>query len=324
MKAKDQGSHTSLRNERFISQAGKRDCAPERVRGKAARRLNAKSKKSNLGAKWRQSVVSRSLADLTVLALAHDHDRALAARFAPLAKREGLLFFIAFDHELERLAALVSEPALRRIRLRFFHDALERGESEGAPLLQEALGVAAGNDSLRAKMAELAMLHGEGPELGGQGMQERERGGRGDDMTGGDSREGGERDYCRFERRRQELLFAMALAHMTGRPHDELSARAGNIMGLALCPFRHELTGERRARAMRAAQEEVLAERPIRLAELEMNARIALLPLALAPSYLRRFQGAGKGVERVNAPSRWLRLWLLWRAARKAQGRHEA
>jgi pyroglutamyl-peptidase len=46
------GLDTSLRNESLISQTGKRDCAPERVRGKAARRLNAKSKKGNLFAKW--------------------------------------------------------------------------------------------------------------------------------------------------------------------------------------------------------------------------------------------------------------------------------
>jgi phytoene synthase len=71
-----------------------------------------------------------------------DPDRALAALFAPRDARTDLLTLCAFNVELARIAAQVSEPELGAIRLQWWRDAVERagaGEATGHPVA-DALG----------------------------------------------------------------------------------------------------------------------------------------------------------------------------------------
>lgn len=62
----------------------------------------------------------------------HDPDRYLTALFAPAARREALFALYAFDHELARARAVVSEPMLALIRLQWWREVVE-----GAPRRHE-------------------------------------------------------------------------------------------------------------------------------------------------------------------------------------------
>lgn len=68
-----------------------------------------------------------------------DPDRFLAALFAPPEARERLFALIAFNLELAKIPATVSEPILGEIRLQWWSEAIERllssGEAEGHEIL---------------------------------------------------------------------------------------------------------------------------------------------------------------------------------------------
>jgi NADH dehydrogenase [ubiquinone] 1 alpha subcomplex assembly factor 6 len=64
---------------------------------------------------------------------AHDRDRWLATLFAPAEAREALLALYAFDHEIGRVADLVSQPMPGLIRLQWWRDALDAIDA-GRPL----------------------------------------------------------------------------------------------------------------------------------------------------------------------------------------------
>lgn len=55
----------------------------------------------------------------------HDPDRFLTALFAPAGRRETLFVLYAFNHELARARAVVSEPMLALIRLQWWREVVE-------------------------------------------------------------------------------------------------------------------------------------------------------------------------------------------------------
>ncbi len=63
---------------------------------------------------------------------AHDHDRWLAALFAPDARRPALLALYAFNLEVARVRETVREPMLGEIRLQWWRETLEAC-AEGRP-----------------------------------------------------------------------------------------------------------------------------------------------------------------------------------------------
>jgi len=63
---------------------------------------------------------------------AHDHDRWLAALFAPDARRPGLMALYAFNLEVSRVRETVREPMLGEIRLQWWRETLD-GCAEGRP-----------------------------------------------------------------------------------------------------------------------------------------------------------------------------------------------
>lgn len=70
-------------------------------------------------------------AAVSALVRTHDYDRYLTARFAPAVFRDALMAVFAFSCELERIPALVSEPALGEIRLQWWRDILEDAFEQG-------------------------------------------------------------------------------------------------------------------------------------------------------------------------------------------------
>ncbi len=63
--------------------------------------------------------------DLQTLVRQYDQDRYLAALFAPQEKRPHLLALYAFNAEICRIAAQVTEPQLAEIRLQWWRDTVE-------------------------------------------------------------------------------------------------------------------------------------------------------------------------------------------------------
>ena len=55
----------------------------------------------------------------------HDPDRFLTVLFAPPARREALFVLYAFNHELARARAVVSEPMLALIRLQWWREVVQ-------------------------------------------------------------------------------------------------------------------------------------------------------------------------------------------------------
>lgn len=70
----------------------------------------------------------------------HDRDRWLACLFAPQQHRRGLIALYAFNSEIERVRAMVSEPLPGEVRLQWWRDLLEgqaRGGASGHPVAAE-------------------------------------------------------------------------------------------------------------------------------------------------------------------------------------------
>lgn len=61
-----------------------------------------------------------------------DPDRYFCTLFAPPEKREALFALYAFDHELDRIPAIVSEPALGEVRLAWWREAVTAPENSAA------------------------------------------------------------------------------------------------------------------------------------------------------------------------------------------------
>ena len=61
---------------------------------------------------------------------AHNPDRYLTALMAPRRVRGSLMALYAFNAELARIPALVSEPALGEIRLQWWRDAVDHMDAD--------------------------------------------------------------------------------------------------------------------------------------------------------------------------------------------------
>jgi phytoene/squalene synthetase len=74
---------------------------------------------------------------------AHDPDRWLTALFAPEERRSLLLVLYAFNLELARIAPLMREPMLGRIRLQWWREAID-GAAAGSPRAHPVVRALAG------------------------------------------------------------------------------------------------------------------------------------------------------------------------------------
>ncbi len=83
-----------------------------------------------------------ALSECGQLARQHQPDRYLAALFAPAAAREDLFALYAFDHEIGKVRALVSQPMAGLIRLQWWRDALPLIAEGHPPAQPVALGLA--------------------------------------------------------------------------------------------------------------------------------------------------------------------------------------
>ena len=99
-----------------------------------------------------------------------DPDRYFCTLFAPPEKREALFALYAFDHELDRIPAIVSEPALGEVRLAWWREAVATPENAAAashPIVGALAALRSGRrpDLLETMIdARVRELCGEAPE----------------------------------------------------------------------------------------------------------------------------------------------------------------
>jgi len=80
------------------------------------------------------------LSPLAELARRGDPDRFLCALFAPPEQRETQFLLIAFNHELARARAVVSNPMAALIRLQWWREAVEEARAGAPPRRHEVAG----------------------------------------------------------------------------------------------------------------------------------------------------------------------------------------
>jgi phytoene synthase len=79
-------------------------------------------------------------------ARAHERDRYLAALLGPRARRADLVALAAFAGEIGRIPLYVSEPMMGRIRLQWWRERLEQGNSGSHPVAAAIIEVARRHD----------------------------------------------------------------------------------------------------------------------------------------------------------------------------------
>lgn len=257
-----------------------------------------------------------------------DPDRSIAASFAPRGPRADLFALYAFNAELARVAELVSEPGLGAIRLQWWREAIERaanGETSGHPVA-DAVG-----------------------DLLGRGKVSRERivgliDARGFDVETRIMPDGAALDAYLHDT--AAALFALAAETMGVKNASvEQAATAGGTAygltglmralpvhaarGLVFLPAdqlrRHGITPEQLLSGrtsdglgqllakLRATAREALREAEALIAELDISARTAFVPLSLVDPYLAAMEKSGRDplheIADINP------LYRLWRMA---------
>jgi len=257
-----------------------------------------------------------------------DPDRSIAASFAPRGARADLFALYAFNAELARVAELVSEPGLGAIRLQWWREAIERaanGETSGHPVA-DVLG-----------------------DLLGRGKVSRERiigliDARGFDVETRIMPDGAA--LSAYLHDTAAALFALAAETMGVKNASvEQAATAGGTAygltglaralpvhaarGLVFLPAdqlrRHGITPEQLLSGrtsdglgqllaeLRAAAREALREAEVLIAELDISARTAFVPLSLVDPYLAAMEKSGRDplheIADINP------LYRLWRMA---------
>ena len=257
-----------------------------------------------------------------------DPDRSIAASFAPRGPRADLFALYAFNAELARVAELVSEPGLAAIRLQWWREAIERaanGEATGHPVA-DAVG-----------------------DLLGRGKVSRERivgliDARGFDVETRIMPDGAALDAYLHDT--AAALFALG-AETMGVKNASVgqAATAGGTAygltglmralpvhaarGLVFLPAdqlrRHGITPEQLFSGrtsdglgqllakLRATAREALREAEALIAELDISARTAFVPLSLVDPYLAAMEKSGRDplheIADINP------LYRLWRMA---------
>ena len=257
-----------------------------------------------------------------------DPDRSIAASFAPRGARADLFALYAFNAELARVAELVSEPGLGAIRLQWWREAIERaanGETSGHPVA-DAVG-----------------------DLLGRGKVSRERiigliDACGFDVETRIMPDGAALDAYLHDT--AAALFALAAETMGVKNASvEQAATAGGTAygltglaralpvhaarGLVFLPAdqlrRHGITPEQLLSGrtsdglgqllaeLRATAREALREAEVLIAELDISARTAFVPLSLVDPYLAAMEKSGRDplheIADINP------LYRLWRMA---------
>lgn len=115
--------------------------------------------------------ISDKSAQVSDLVRTFDRDRYLAGLFAPQHARDALMALFAFNCELDRIPALVSEPALGEIRLQWWRDVIDNAEAQqvtGNPVADTLIKVISAYALPKALL--LGMIDARSADLDGGGF----------------------------------------------------------------------------------------------------------------------------------------------------------
>jgi 15-cis-phytoene synthase len=261
------------------------------------------------------------------LVRAADHDRYLAALFAPAQHRGALHALYAFNSEVARVREVARQTLPGEIRLQWWTDVL-RGERVGE----------AGANPVAAALLASVERHGLAVDTLIDLIDARR-------FDVYDAPMATVADLEAYAGRTSSALFALAAQVLTGSGHDVVTAPAGKAYAIAallrafpLHAARHQLfvpiqvldrhqvrTEDVFAGRASAGLDAALADLGTlaqghlqavheRIAELPAQALPALLPVATVRSALGRLQRSKAFAPADIAP--WRRQWLIWRAAR--------
>jgi 15-cis-phytoene synthase len=261
------------------------------------------------------------------LVRAADHDRFIAALFAPAERRGALHALYAFNTEISRVRELARAALPGEIRLQWWADVINRERAEEARANPVAAALQATIDRYDLSSAKLIDLI------------EAHRFDLYDDAMATLA------DLEAYARRTSSALFALAAQILAGVEADAVAGPAGIAYALAgllrafplhagrgqlYVPMElidrhqvrpHEIFARRSSVGLKAALAELrsvarqhLAAVPESMKDLPQRAEPALLPLALVRPSLDRLE-RGEPFAPTELP-RWRRQWLIWRAAR--------
>lgn len=238
----------------------------------------------------------------------HDFDRYLSALLAPKEARADLATLAAYAGELTRIPDEVSEPALGRIRLEWWREALVGTGATGHPVA-DALNELAGRRGL-PRPTLIDMIDARELLLGGAPFAD-------------------ETALFTFLVRTDGASFRLAAHVLDDKPGSqsgELCREAGKAYGLARLLFRlARVKDEARSplppavspAALRVSARQHAAEARGLAGRETPGSRAAVLPLALVEPYLRALEKAARDPPRGPAElSSFVRVWRLWHAAR--------
>jgi len=263
----------------------------------------------------------------------HDRDRWLASLFAPADKRPHLNALYAFNIEVARIGAVVSDPMPGEIRMQWWTDALEdagRGDVRAHPVADAFLDAVAKYGLPRADFT--ALIEARRFDLYDDPIP---------DLRALLS-------YCEAT---ASCLFRAAAQILSGGRAAEVSHAAGIAFGitglLRALPLhagrgqcfvpadllaRHgaspaDVLARRDTPGLRAALGELraiardhLAQAQASLGSLTAAAHPAFLPLAVLPLYLTAMQSRAYDPFTVTEVPQWRRQWRLWRESRPTRG----
>ncbi len=225
---------------------------------------------------------------------AGDKDIFLSTLFAPAEKQPDLFALAAFQVEVNRIPALVSEPQIGEIRLQWWQDTLDamaKGQAQDHPVAQ-ALAVCITRHGL--PFAPLKrFVEAKGHDLYGEPFA----------------------DVLKLETRlgqTQSAFFQLAcivIAPDIAGTAATASGLGGVAFGLArgLATAGEVLSVAGATREVLAAlARQRLAEFNVALKTLPRELKVALLPVSLCDLYLNA----------ETIPPQWRRQWRLWRSAR--------
>jgi len=231
-----------------------------------------------------------------------DHDRYLAALFAPADKRDALFALYAFNIEISRIRNVVRETMAGEIRLQWWREVLE-GKRDSEVLAHP----------VAAALREVLARHAIAPERLMTMIDAHQC-----DLY--DDRIATLAEFDQYAVRTQSVLFALATEILDVRAEGlaDLTRPAGIAYAArnVLAEFARQAAFDLPLERLHRHALENLATARARIDAVPPEILPALLPMATVGAQLRRFARSGDDPFHLVPLSRLRRQWLIWRAAR--------
>ena len=230
--------------------------------------------------------------------LSDDFDRALAIRFAPKPKRQGLYLLAALNGELSRMARQTADPLLRQIKIQFWREALYEKNGAGLKLAMQIIDCLASDAEFFSSLEKLLLAHE-------KALLETQVSANG-------------RAAC------LAALFELSSSYIDRSvlpANDHFFLLCGEVEDRLMVLRQEGMTKEQelepeterlRIQGITASYQALCEE----LSALPEFHRAGILPLALVPSYLHLYQASDKKIREPIDLHPLKKAFVMWRAIR--------